>query len=266
MKSRNGFVCLIICLMMCCFYLSTGCTTSNIPEKSSPFPTALTTTVNESPVISTTISISPPTFVTINTPAINTPATHTPATHTPTLTVSTIATPVPLTTMLAGPSDPFVQAFSLNKYDYGISDCIMKQVFPDIALDPDYGIHSDHPKLVGLSNETWTAFYQDYTTGKNTGQSQTFSISKCENVPISDSTTWDFAMVYATLTPRNARPSEYSIIISINANNKDVAQLITTETLTLDQTIKISSWIPIKRTEIDALGTPQIYFNRLTNN
>jgi hypothetical protein len=159
-----------------------------------------------------------------------------------------------------------VTDFSLKKYSYGISDCVMKQVFPEIALDPDYGIHSEHPKLVGLSNETWTAFYEDYQTGKNAGQSQTFSVSKCENVPISDSTTWDFARVYATLTPRNARPSDYAIIVSINANDKEVAQLITTETLTLDQTIRISSWIPIKRTEIGSLGSPQIYFNRLTNN
>ena len=256
MRFRNGFVYPFVCLMICCFCISTGCTSSTTPGKPALSPTTGPTTVIESPVISTTISTAPPSSAT----------TTTPVTETPVLNVSTIATPVPQTTKLVGPSDPFVTDFSLKKYNYGISDCIMKQVFPEIAKDPDYGIHSAHPKLVGLSNETWTAFYQDYQTGKNAGQSQTFSVSNCENVPISDSTTWDFARVYATLTPRNARPSDYAIIVSINANDKEVAQLITTETLTLDQMIRISSWIPIKRTEISSLGTPQIYFNRLTNN
>lgn len=256
MKSRNSCVCLILCLIICCFCLSTGCTFLNIQEKSTPTPTPATTTVIESPVVSTTILTAVPSSSPANIPVTNTP----------TINVPTIATPVPQTTKLIVSSDPFVQKFSLTLYDYGISDCIMQQVFPDIAKDPDYGINSRYPKLVGLSSEKWNSFYQDYQTGKDTGQSQTFSISKCEYVPISDSTTWDFAVVDATLTPRNARPSDYSIIISIIAKDKEVAQLITNETLTLDQTIKIRSWIPIKRTEITSLGTPQIYFNRLTNN
>jgi hypothetical protein len=141
----------------------------------------------------------------------------------------------------------------------------MKQVFPDIAKDPDYGINSAHPKLVGISAQKWNAFYTDYTSGKNTGQSQTFSVSKCQNLPISDNTTWDFVYFGARIIPRNGNPSDYSIIVSLYANDKYVAQLITNETLTIDQPITIESWIPIKRTEIGSLGIPTINFNKLTN-
>jgi len=137
----------------------------------------------------------------------------------------------------------------------------MKQAFPEIAKDPDYGIKSAHPKLVGISNEKWNAFYQDWITGKNTGQS-TFSVSKCQNVPYSESTTWDFASVDARITSRTARTTNYTIIVSISANQKNVAQLITYETLDPTQTIEIWSWIPIKRTEIDTLDTPTLNFNK----
>ena len=109
----------------------------------------------------------------------------------------------------------------------------MKQVFPEIAEDPDYGINSDHPKLIGLSNEQWNAFYEDYTKGIEGGLSQTFDALKCEHVPISDSTTWDAVLAEAIITPRNARPSDYAIIFVIRANDRDVAQLVTNETLIL---------------------------------
>jgi hypothetical protein len=142
----------------------------------------------------------------------------------------------------------------------------MKQVFPDIAKDPDYGINSAHPKLVGISDETWNKFYLDYNTGQQSGQSQTFSVSKCEGIPISENNIWDFALVHAKLIPRNARPSDYTIIVQLNAKDKEISQLIINETLTLEQPIVISSWVPMKRNEIEFLQTPKIYFNRLTNN
>jgi hypothetical protein len=108
----------------------------------------------------------------------------------------------------------------MKKYVYGISDCVMKQAFPDIANDPDYGLKSAHPKLVGISNEKWNSFYEDWRTGKNTGQSQTFSSQKCLNVPYSESTTWDMASVEAMITSRNAKPTNYTIVISLSSSGK----------------------------------------------
>jgi hypothetical protein len=141
----------------------------------------------------------------------------------------------------------------------------MKQAFPDIANDPDYGLNSAHPKLVGISSEKWNAFYDDWRTGKNTGQSQTFSSIKCANVPYTESLTWDMASVEAMITARNAKPTNYTIIISLSANGKNVAQLTTNESLTNTQELTIWSWIPIKRTEISNLDKPSINFNKISN-
>lgn len=267
MKKLLDLPSLLFIIVFIALILTTGCASSQtssadntpsaiIPEKSTSSPATVTTTVIESPIISRTILTVSPSLTTSDIPTTNKP----------TLNVSTIATPVPQMTKLAVANDPLVQDLSLTKFDYGISDCIMKQVFPDIAKDPDYGINSAHPKLVGISNETWTKFYLDYNTGQQSGQSQTFSISKCEGIPISESNTWDFVWVYAKLIPRNARPSDYTIIVQLNAKNKEISQLVTIETLTLEQPVKISSWVPMKRNEIEFLQTPKIYFNRLTNN
>ena len=255
MKNHSGIFLIFLCIAI---IFTAGCTSQTVPAASTiaPAPTTLvpttatTSVITTSAIPTTTPGITATPNVTINTPSKN--------------VVSTIATPVPQFTKTAA-DDPLVENFMLTNEKYGISDCIMKQVFPDIANDPNYGINSANPKLVGISAEKWNAFYKDWTTGKNTGQSQTFSTSKCQNVPISDSTTWDFAHFSTRLVPRNGNPSDYTIIVSLNVNGKSIAQLITNETLTIDQPFTIQSWIPIKRTEIGSLGTPTINFNKLTN-
>ncbi len=141
----------------------------------------------------------------------------------------------------------------------------MEQVFPDIVNDPNYGINSANPKLIGLSAQKWKPFYKDWTTAKTTGMAQTFSVETCKNVPVSEHTTWDVAYVVARIVPRNGIPSDYTIILTLSANGKSVAQIITNETLTIDKPITIERWIPIRRTEIDALGNPSFYFNKLTH-
>jgi hypothetical protein len=261
MKLHNFFTCFVVCLIMFSFCVSTGCTSSNNSQTTttqSATPTAVASLIQSTPVQTVT-----PSLVTSNTSSTSTTVPITVTTNTTsTQTVSTIATPVFQSTKQAA-DDPWVENFHMDKYSYGISDCIMQQAFPDIAKDPDYGIKSAHPKLVGISNEKWNSFYQDWITGKNTGQI-TFSVSKCQNVPYSESTTWDFASVTARITPRNARPTNYMVIVSLSAYQKNVAQLITNETLTIDQPITIQSWIPIKRTEIGALDNPKLNFNKLS--
>lgn len=178
--------------------------------------------------------------------------------------VSTIATPAFQVTKASVASDPYVEKFTLTKVDYGISDCIMSQAYPEITEDPDYGINSASPKLVGIPNEKWEIFYDVYTSGKSSGY-YIISFSKCEDIPETDAKTWDFAHIEAKLLPRNAKPSDYSIIITLSANGRDVSQLVQNETLTLERRLIIDTWVPIKRTQIDRLGNPSINFNRLTN-
>jgi uncharacterized membrane protein len=182
-----------------------------------------------------------------------------------TITVTTLAVPIPLLTKTAA-DDPWVENFHMETYRYGIPECMMKQVFPDIVNDPNYGIHSAHPTLLGLTAEQWNAFHSNWETWNTTGLSHTFNVSKCQNVPISENTTWiawDIAYVGASIMPRNGNPFDYTIIITIGPEGKSGAQIITNKTLTMDQTITIERWIPLRRSEIDTLGNPSIYFNKL---
>jgi hypothetical protein len=246
-----GFIIIVLVFIAGCS--SNSVKESDVPKTTPSLPpatTIVTTKVVESPVISTSILTPTPSLVTTNTTSPN--------------AVKTIATPIPQSTKRAA-DDPWIDDFQLRKYTYGISDCIMKQAFPDITNDPDYGLKSAHPKLVGISSEKWNAFYEDWRTGKNTGQSQTFSSIKCANVPYTESLTWDMASVEARITSRNAKPTDYAIIISLSSGGKSIAQLITNETLTNGQEITIYSWIPIKRTEIGLLDNPSINFNKITN-
>lgn len=251
-----GFAIIVMVFIAGC---SSGSETQKIPPSLPPSTTIVTMIAVESSVTSTPSLTATPSLVTTNTLSTNV-TTNTSSSN----AVKTIATPEPQSTKRAA-DDPFIDKFQLSKFAYGISDCIMQQAFPDIAKDPDYGIKSAHPKLVGISSEKWNAFYDDWKTGKNSGQSQTFSSLKCQNVPYSESTTWDMALVDARLIARNAKSTDYAIIVSISANGKNVAQLITNETLTNQQEITIYSWIPIKRTEIGLLDNPSINFNKLTN-
>jgi hypothetical protein len=235
-----------------------GCSSNSVKESVVPTTTPsllssttiVTITVVESPLTTAPILTATPSLVTTNTNSTN--------------AVKTIATPIPQLTK-SNPDDPFINKLQLNKNAFGISDCIMKQAFPDIAKDPDYGLKSAHPKLVGISSEKWNSFYQDWVTGKNTGQSQTFSTTKCVNVPYAESLTWDMASVEAMITARNAKPTNYTIIVTISSHGKDVAQLVTYENLTNTEDLTFLSWIPIKRTEIGDLDKASINFNKITN-
>ena len=151
-------------------------TTPSLP----PSTTIVTTTVVGSPVITPPILTATPSLNPTDTTSHN--------------AAQTIATPIPQLTKIAA-DDPFINNIQLHKYVYGLNDCIMKQAFPDIANDPNYGLKATPPKLIGISNEKWNSFYQDFITGKNTGQSQTFSTSKCINFPYAESTTWDMSSV-----------------------------------------------------------------------
>jgi hypothetical protein len=255
MRNFNEIILILLCIAV---IFSAGCTNQTVPSASttSPTPTIVLPTT-ALPSVVTTLPIPTTTPIITVTPNVTTKSI-------PKLSISTIATPVPQITKTAA-DDPRVENFRTINERYGISECIMKQVFPDIVNDPNYGLNSANPKLVGLSAEKWNAFYKDWTTGKTTGMSQTFSVSKCQNVPISESTTWDFAYVSARIVPTNGNPSDYTIILTLTSNGKSVAQIITNETLTIDQPITIESWIPIKRTEIGSLGNPSISFNKLTN-
>lgn len=229
----------------------------------SPATPAAGATPSLTPEPASSITPGPTTIVVQESAAATTTS---PATTTVPLTnvVSTIPTPAFQVTKAAVANDPYVETFTLTKVDYGIPDCIMSQAYPEITEDPDYGIFSASPKLVGIPSEKWAIFYNDYMSGTSSGY-YIISYSKCQDIPVTDATTWDFAHIEAKLIPRNAKPSVYSIIITLSANGREISQLVQNETLTLQQRVTIDTWVPIKRTQIDRLGNPSINFNRLTN-
>ena len=156
-----------------------GCVSENQNTPTTPTPQIIYVTVLVTPTPAAVSEIpaatSAPETVTITTPPAN-------------------ATPTLQQAKMPGGSDPRVEEFQTTVQNYGVTDCVMKQVFPEIANDPEYGITSGHSKLKGISSERWNKFYSDYETGQNTGQSSTFSVSKRAGVPVNFLTSWDFDM------------------------------------------------------------------------
>jgi hypothetical protein len=140
----------------------------------------------------------------------------------------------------------------------------MKQIFPDIANNPNYGPNANPPYLVGLSATKVNTYIADYNSGKNVGQSGSITFENCQNIPVTQSNTWGFEEVTAKFTPRNAKPSLYRVFLSFYSNGKVVSQITANQTLTMDQPIEIDSLIPLKGTDI--VHSVALNFNRLTGN
>jgi len=161
-------------------------------------------------------------------------------------------------------SDPLINNFQFYMSDATVSDCVMKQIFPDIGNNANYGLNAIPPYLIGLSSTKVNSYISDYNTGKNVGQSGSISSVNCQNIPMTKSNTWHFEEVTAKFTPRNARPSGYMIILNVYSNGKIVSQITTNQTLTMDQPVDIDTMIPLKGT--DTVNSVTINFNRSTEN
>jgi len=172
----------------------------------------------------------------------------TPATNTPTADPSLRAEP-----------EPYVNSIGFNSYyfSFDIPGCDMKDIFPAIAHDPDYGIEQPVPKLSSVSAAEIRSFIRDYTVGssQNSPFKGTFG---CQGVAMSPN--WNFAEISAQITPRNARPARYEISLIIKSQGKNSTVFTTRETLTPDQPLALVRYIPMKTNEVVLLDIPYITF------
>jgi len=169
-------------------------------------------------------------------------------THTPTAEPSLRAEP-----------EPYVNSIGFNSYyfSFDIPGCDMKELFPAIAHDPDYGIEQPVPKLSSVSAAEIRSFIRDYIQGSNE-HSLFKGIYGCQGVSMSPN--WNFAEISASITPRNARPANYEISLIIKSQGKNITVFTTQETLTPDQPIAFVRYIPMKTDEMELLDIPYITF------
>jgi hypothetical protein len=172
-------------------------------------------------------------------------------THTPTAEPSLRAEP-----------EPYVNSIGFTSYyfSFDIPGCDMKEIFPAIAYDPDYGIEQPVPKLSSVSAAEIRSFIRDYTQGSKEN-SPFKGIYGCQGVAMSPN--WNFAEISASITPRNARPANYEISLIMKSQGKNSTVFTTRENLTPDQPMAFIRYIPMKTDEIELLDIPYITFKLL---
>jgi hypothetical protein len=188
----------------------------------------------------------------------------------PTQASTTTATPATsaVQTLITVPNpapanNPYINYFEFSVWRMNMSDCIMKQIFSDIANNPSYGFKAKPPYLVGMSKSSVQQKYSDYLTGENAGQSGSTATVSCPDNPLSEANTWRFEEVNTTFTPRNVRPSLYMIVLDVTSDGERVAQVTENRTLTMDQPVQLDILIPLKGTETVRLV--KLGFIRLEN-
>jgi len=139
----------------------------------------------------------------------------------------------------------------------------MKEVFPAIANDPNYGLKANPPKLSGISEGEWNRFIRDYMEGKNEN-SKTIGISRCSPQPPESPPNpyWNFNKISVLITPRNSVPTNYEFVIHLHSNGKEVGQVNMNETLDINQPIQIVTYIPMRNDETYMFDSPIITFNQ----
>jgi hypothetical protein len=158
-----------------------------------------------------------------------------------------------------GENEPYVSDLGFTSYyfSFDIPGCDMKEIFPAIAHDPDYGIEQPVPKLSSVSAAEIRSFIRDYTQGSNEN-SPFKGIYGCQGVSMSPN--WNFAEISASITPRNARPANYEISLIMKSQGKNITVFTTQENLTPDQPIALVRYIPMKTDEVELLDIAYITF------
>ncbi len=137
----------------------------------------------------------------------------------------------------------------------------MKEVFPEAAQDPGYGIRQPEPELIALSPDQMDAFLQKLPEGYN-GEASLAGGDGCAAAPMSPG--WNFVKIEGTIIPRNARPAEYDIGINVSSRGRVIDQIRMTETLTLEQPFSFERYVPLRSDEMDLFDGIGLVFGRKT--
>lgn len=158
--------------------------------------------------------------------------------------------------------DPFVNTLQLRKnyFSFTLPGCDMKEIFPAIAKDPEYGIDQTAPRLTTLSSAEIRDFITRYTEGPGEN-SRLKGIYSCQDVSMPPD--WNFAEIRAVITPRNSRPADYEISLMVRKRAENITVYTTRENLALEQPVVLVRYIPMKTDEMELIDAAAIAFRRI---
>jgi len=224
----------------------------------------------------TRIPVSPPPAAQISpvlTTAAQVPATTgtvAPATTPEVIPVITTPTWIPKTYGRDATTNPQIVLLTFRKecFIFDIPDCAMREVFPEAAGDPAYGIRQPVPKLVMIPGDEMGAFLRahagEYANDPDVHlhiDPASIAGTACSG-GASGSPKWNFVRINATLMPRNARPGEYEIGINIRSRGIVIEQLRLNRSFEIDRPVIIAGYVPLRLDETDLFDTIDLVFAR----
>jgi hypothetical protein len=158
--------------------------------------------------------------------------------------------------------------FRKECFIFDIPDCAMREVFPEAAGDPAYGIRQPVPKLVMIPGDEMGAFLRahagEYANDPDVHlhvDPASIAGTACTG-GASGSPKWNFVRINATLIPRNARPGEYEIGINIRSRGIVIEQLRLNRSFEIDRPVIIVGYVPLRLDETDLFDTIDLVFAR----
>jgi hypothetical protein len=155
-----------------------------------------------------------------------------------------VATPEPAYFSAADvPDNPWIQSlvFTKSYFPFTVPDCAMRELFPEVAQQPGYGIGQPVPELVAFSPDRMSPFMQEYVYGGANPPAGT----GCAAAPAGP--VWNFVQIQGTIIPRNARPATYDTAIEVRSRGRIVAQFRFNATLTLEQPYTFERYAQVRR-------------------
>ncbi len=183
--------------------------------------------------------------------------------------VATTPTWIPKTYGRDAAGDPQIVLLTFVKeyFIFDIPDCAMREVFPEAAGDPAYGIRQPVPKLVMVPDREISAFIRahagEYANDPNPHlhvDPNTIGSPACTGMVANPK--WNFVRINATLLPRNARPGEYDIGINVRSRGVVIEQIRLNRSFAIDRPVVIAGYVPLRLDETDAFDTIDLAFSR----
>ncbi|MFA5221565.1 MAG: hypothetical protein WC391_04685 [Methanoregula sp.] len=243
--------CILLALLMICIGLvfSTGCTSTESTGTITQ-PTTMPTPTPQ--IIYVTVMVTPTATVS----PTNTSVTPPPVTVQPTRIINS-------SLYRAAPDAPMINQITFSTDSWTLPDCYMQELFPDIVNNPDYGINASYANITALSAEQFNVIYREWNEGTNQN-SKMVGADQCYSAPIYHK--WGFVDIYATFTPRNARPANYEIATVVQGFGKDLGVFTTTQYLTMDKpNVRITSYIPLRSDQIGFISGVNLQFYKLSS-
>jgi hypothetical protein len=156
------------------------------------------------------------------------------------------------------PDNPWLQylVFTRSYFPFTVPDCTMKELFPELALDPGYGIRQPVPRLTVLSADRMDTFIAEYANGNPNPPTST----GCVAAPAGRD--WNFVKIDGIVVPRNARPAGYDSLLEVRSQGRIIAGFRSGETLVPGQPYSFTWYVPLRTDEMDLFDSIELLFHR----